>query len=30
MGKLDWNQAMLDVGAAVAEAGKGGKVGIVG
>lgn len=30
MGKLDWTQAMLDVGAAVAEAGKGGKVGIVG
>ncbi len=30
MGKLDWGQAMLDVGAAVAEAAKGGKVGIVG
>jgi carboxymethylenebutenolidase len=30
MGKLDWAQAMLDVAAAVAEASKGGKVGIVG
>ena len=30
MGKLDWTQAMLDVGAAVTEASKGGKVGIVG
>jgi len=30
MGKLDWGKAMLDVSAAVAEASKGGKVGIVG
>src|SRR5438552_11798606 len=30
MQKLDWKQALLDVDAAVAEAGKAGKVGIVG